>query len=116
MKELLLEVRFSSAGFGGWALRRRHGHIAHRGHWELAVNTWGKLCPVPVWVGAGAETTSKESSHSQISVAETVRISDESKGIPRGSSIESIPGIERHPFICRAEAGEYGRVRRGVCA
>src|SRR6201997_1640007 len=113
MKELLLEVRFSSAGFGGWALRRRHCHIAHRGHLELAVNTWCKLYPVPVWVGAGAETTSQESSHSQISVGETVRIPSESKGIRRGLIIESIPWIQRQTLIGRAEAGEHRRVRRG---
>src|SRR5580700_8758394 len=116
MKELLLEVRFPGASFGGGTLRRRHGHIAHRGHLKLTVNTWCKLYPVPVWVGAGAETTSEESSHSQISVAETVRIPDESKGIRRRLIIESIPRIERQPFVCRAEAGEYRRVCRRGCA
>src|SRR4029077_12582183 len=116
MKELLLEVRFPGAGFGGGTLRRRHCHIAHRGHLKLAVNTRCKLYPVPVWVWAGAETTSEESSHSQISVAETVRIPDESKGIRRGLIIESISWIQRQALIGRAEAGEYRRVRRRGCA
>jgi len=106
MKEPLLEVRLSRAGFGGGTLRGCHRHIANRGHLELAINTWSKLYPCPVWVGTGAETTSQESSHSQISVAETVRIPDESKVIRRGLIIESIPRIERQPFICRAEAGK----------
>src|SRR6201987_1621397 len=95
VKERLLEVRLPGAGFGRGTLLWCHCHIAHRGHLELAVNTWCKLYPVPVWVGAGAETTSEESSHSQISVAETVGIPDESKGIRRGLIIESIPRIER---------------------
>src|SRR6202035_2352741 len=116
VKERLLEVRFPGASFGGGTLRWCHCHIAHRGHLKLAVNTWCKLYPVPVWVGAGAETTSQESSHSQISVAETVRIPDESKGIRRGLIIESIPRIEGQPFICRAEAGKYRRIRRRGCA
>src|SRR5712664_998688 len=73
MEEFLLEVRYripvrvGLAGFGGGTLRRCHCHIASCGHLELTVNHWCKLCPVPVWVGAGAETTSQESSHSQIS-------------------------------------------------
>ena len=92
MKERLLEVGFG-AGFGGGALRRCRRHIANRGHLELTVNHWRILNPVPVWVGARAETTSQESSHSQISVAETVRIPDESKGVRRGLIIESIPWI-----------------------
>src|SRR4030088_1484638 len=106
MKELLLEVRFPGAGFGGGTLRRCHRHIANCGHLELSVNHWCKLYPVPVWVGAGAETTSQESSHSQISVAETVRITDEPIGIRRGLIIESIPRIQRETLIGRTEAGE----------
>src|SRR5246127_1960393 len=122
VEEFLLEVRYripvrvGQTGFGGGTLRRRHCHIAYRGHLELTVNHWCKLCPVPVWVGAGAETTSQESSHSQISVAETVRITDEPKGIRRGLIIEGIPRIQRETLIGRAEAGEYRRVRRCVCA
>src|SRR5260370_309774 len=105
MKELLLEIRFPGAGLGGGTLRRCHRDIASCGHLELTVNTWCKLYPCPVWVGAGAETTSQESSHSQISVAETVRISDEPKGIRRGLIIESIPWIQRKPLMGRAEEG-----------
>src|SRR5258708_31939586 len=95
MKELFLEVRFPRAGFGGGTLRRRHRHIASRGHLELAVNHWCKLYPRPVRVGAGTKTASEESSHSQISVAETERIPNEPEGIRRGLIIESIPGIQR---------------------
>src|SRR6266849_7199329 len=113
MKELFLEVRFPGAGFGGGTLRRRHRHIASRGHLELAVNHWCKLYPRPVRVGAGTKTASEESSHSQISVAETERIPNEPKGIRRGLIIESIPGIQRHTLIGRAEAGEQRRVRSG---
>src|SRR6266436_6048481 len=116
VKELLLEVRFPGAGFGGGALRGCHRHIASRGHLKLPVNHWCKLYPRPVWVGAGAETTSEESSHAQISVAETVRISDEPKGIRRGLIIESIPWIQRETLIGRAEASEQRRVRRRGCA
>ena len=106
MKELLLEVRFPGASFGGGTLRRCHRHIASCGHLELTVNHWCKLYPVPVWVGAGAETTSQESSHSQISVAEAERIPNEPIGIRRGLIIESIPWIQRETLIGRAEAGE----------
>src|SRR5258706_5053382 len=116
MKELFLEIRFPGAGFGGGTLRGGHRHIASRGHLELAVNHWCKLYPRPVRVGAGAETTSEESSHSQISVAETERIPNEPKGIRRGLIIESIPGIQRQTLIRRAEAGEQRRVRRRGCA
>src|ERR1700756_3750819 len=101
MKELLLEIRFPLAGLGGGTLWRCHRHIASRGHLELAVNHWCKLYPVPVWVGAGGETTSQESSHSQISVAEAERIPDEPKRIRRGLIIESIPGIQRQALIGR---------------
>src|SRR5580700_8333610 len=106
MKELLLEVRFPGASFGGGTLRRCHRHIASCGHLELTVHHWCKLYPVPVWVGAGAETTSQESSHSQISVAETVRIPNESIGIRRGLIIEGISWIQRQALIRRAEASE----------
>src|ERR1700731_2448110 len=116
MKELLLEVRFPGASFGGGTLRRFHRHIASCGHLELTVNHGCKLYPVPVWVGAGAETTSEESSHSQISVAEAERIPNEPKRIRRGLIIESIPGIQRQTLIGRAETGEQRRVRRGGCA
>src|SRR6266849_2453900 len=116
MKELFLEVRFPGAGFGGGTLRRCRRHIASRGHLELAVNHWCKLYPRPVWVGAGAETTSEESSHSQISVAEAERIPNEPKGIRRGLIIESIPGVQRQTLIGRAETGEQRRVRRRGCA
>src|ERR1700747_2268469 len=112
VEEFLLEVRYwlpvrvGQAGFGGGTLRRRHCHIAHRGHLELAVNHWCKLYPVLVWVGGGAETASQESSHTQISVAETERIPDEPKGIGRGVIVESIPRIQRETLIGRAQAGE----------
>src|SRR5260370_19155300 len=117
MKEFGLEVRdripvrVGLAGFGGGTLRRCHRHIASCGHLELTVNHWCKLCPVRVWVGAGAETTSEESSHSQISVAEPERIPDEPKEIRRGLIIESISWIQRQTLIGRAEAGEYRGVR-----
>src|SRR6201987_299546 len=112
VEEFLLEVRYrlpvrvGQAGYGGGTLRRRHRYIAHRGHLELAVNHWCKLYPVLVWVGGGTETASQESSHTQISVAETERIPDEPKGIRRGLIVESIPWIERETLIGRAEAGE----------
>src|ERR1700730_17497465 len=61
MKELLLEVRFPGASFGGGTLPRCHRDIASCGHLELTVNTWRKLYPCPVFDGAGAETTSQES-------------------------------------------------------
>src|SRR3989442_10209926 len=92
VKELLLEVRFPGAGFGGGTLRRCHRHIANRGHLELTVDHWCRLYPCPVWVGTGAETTLQESSHSQISVAETVGIPNKPKWIRRGLIIENIPG------------------------
>src|ERR1700730_11021487 len=66
VKERLLEVRFSGASFSGGALPWCHCHIAHRGHLKLAVNTWCKLYPVPVWFGGSAETTSQKSFHSHI--------------------------------------------------
>src|ERR1700758_1969668 len=112
VEEFLLEVRYrlpvrvGQAGLGGGTLRRGHCHIAHRGHLELAVNHWCQLYPVLVWVGGGAETASQESSHAQISVAETVRIPGEPKAIRRGLIVESIPWIERETLIGRAEAGE----------
>src|SRR6202048_2884150 len=106
MKELLLEVRFPGAGFGGGTLRGCHRDIASRGHLELAVNHWCKLYPRPVWVGAGAETTSEESSHSQISVAETERIPNEPKGTRGGLKKKSVPWIQRQTLIGRAETGE----------
>ena len=96
------------AGFGGGTLPRCHRHIAHRGHLKLAVNTWCKFYPLPVWVWGGAETTSEENSHSQISVAETVRIPDESKGIRRGLIIESISWIQRQALLA-----EPKQVNRG---
>src|ERR1700722_3981525 len=99
--------------------RRR---IASCGHLELAVNpqkTGRSSCilyPRAVWVGARAETTSEESSHSQISVAEAVWIRNEPKGIRRRLIIESVPGIQRQALICRAEAGEQRGIRRRTCA
>jgi len=112
VKEPLLEVWFSDAGFSGGTLWRCRRHIANCGHLELTVNSQktGRrgciLYPRAVWVGARAETTSEESSHPQISVAETERIPNEPKGIRRGLIIESIPRIQRETLIGRTEAGE----------
>ena len=45
VKELLLEVRFPGAGFGGGTLRGCHCCIAHRGYLKLTVNTGCILYP-----------------------------------------------------------------------
>src|ERR1700751_1499490 len=113
VKERLLEIR-PVAGLGSPTLRRCRRHIANCGHLELAVNHWCKLCPVPVWIGAGAETTSQEGSHSQISVAKAVRISDEPELVRSGLVIESVPRIERQPFIGRTKAAKYRWIRGGI--
>src|SRR5260370_16600157 len=110
VEELLLEER--PGGLRGGALWRCHRHIARGRHLELAVDAWRKWFPRIVRVGRGAETTSEESSHSQIPVAEAKGIAGEAEEIRRGLIIESIPRIEGQSFICRAEAGE-ARPRTG---
>src|SRR5260370_38594771 len=106
MKQPFVEVGVR-VGFGRGTRRRCRRHIANRGLLELAVNHWCKLYPRPVRVGAGTKTASEESSHSQISVAETERIPNDPEGIRRGLIIESIPGIHRKTLIGRAETGEH---------
>src|SRR5882724_5527865 len=107
VKEPLLEVR--PGRLGGGTLWRCHRHIARRRHLELAVDLWCKLCPILVRAGVGTEPASEESPHSQISIAEAIRIPDESEEIRRGLIIECIPGIQGEALIGRAEAGEHRR-------
>src|SRR6202163_1468889 len=104
VKEPLLEVW--PGGFGGRTLWRCHGHVARRRHLHLAVDSRCVLPPTRVRVGTGIESASEESSKSQISVAETVRIGCESVSIGLGLVIESISRIERQALIGRAKARE----------
>src|SRR5207237_5305219 len=109
---LLLEV--GPGGLGGRALCRRHGHIARGRDLELTVGSRGERDPLRVRVGGGAETASEERPQSQVSVSETEGIRGEADEVRRGLIVKRIPGIQREPFIGRAEAGEEGIHRRGV--
>src|ERR1700755_2900867 len=72
----------------------------------IAVGSGRVLPPVHVRVGAGTEPTPEKSPESQISVAEAVGIGNEPVSVRLGLIVESIPGIQRHALICRAEACE----------
>src|SRR5207244_9357958 len=86
VEELLLEV--GPWRLGGGTLCRCHGHVARRGHLELAVDTRRLRYPGRVRVGGGTEAASEEGSQSQIPVAESERIGSEPERIRRGLILE----------------------------
>src|SRR5207245_9888851 len=79
----------------------------------LAGGSRGERAAFRVRVGGGAKAASEERPESQVSVTETERIGGEAEEIRLGLIVKRVPGIQRQPFVGRAEAGEQRVRRRG---
>src|SRR5258705_4431790 len=78
VEEPLLEEGPRRLGGTPWRCHRR---VARRHHLELAVDTRGKLCPVRVRVGGGAEPASEALPQSKVPIAKSDGIGGEPRAI-----------------------------------